>query len=86
MWQGEQRMPELADLSILGVQQIDRVVEIVEETFKGHSVPSTAAPSPRVFVFSLENAVCEDPYRRQHRQHRIIICKNPYRQRFPKRK
>lgn len=29
---------ELQQLSVLGVQQIDRVVEVVEETLKGHSV------------------------------------------------
>ena len=32
--QGEQKHPELAGLSMLGVQQIDRVVEVVEETLK----------------------------------------------------
>eukprot|EP00009_Paramoeba_aestuarina_P011491 CAMPEP_0201541802 /NCGR_PEP_ID=MMETSP0161_2-20130828/71670_1 /ASSEMBLY_ACC=CAM_ASM_000251 /TAXON_ID=180227 /ORGANISM="Neoparamoeba aestuarina, Strain SoJaBio B1-5/56/2" /LENGTH=596 /DNA_ID=CAMNT_0047949361 /DNA_START=345 /DNA_END=2135 /DNA_ORIENTATION=- len=29
---------ELQDISIIGVQQIDRVVEVVEETIKGHTV------------------------------------------------
>lgn len=28
----------ISGLSVVGVQQIDRVVEVVEETFKGHSV------------------------------------------------
>jgi threonylcarbamoyladenosine tRNA methylthiotransferase CDKAL1 len=31
-------LPDLQGLSVIGVQQIDRVVEIVEETLRGHSV------------------------------------------------
>ncbi len=36
--QGDKRMPELEGLSVLGVAQIDRVVEAVEETLRGHTV------------------------------------------------
>ncbi|XP_019496045.1 PREDICTED: threonylcarbamoyladenosine tRNA methylthiotransferase isoform X4 [Hipposideros armiger] len=36
--QAQPRQDYLKGLSVLGVQQIDRVVEVVEETIKGHSV------------------------------------------------
>ncbi|XP_044282292.1 threonylcarbamoyladenosine tRNA methylthiotransferase [Varanus komodoensis] len=36
--QAQPRQAYLQGLSIIGVQQIDRVVEVVEETIKGHSV------------------------------------------------
>ncbi|EFN58477.1 hypothetical protein CHLNCDRAFT_19538, partial [Chlorella variabilis] len=36
--QGDRRTAELRGLSLLGVTQIDRVVEAVEETLKGHTV------------------------------------------------
>ena len=36
--QGDRRAAELRGLSLLGVTQIDRVVEAVEETLKGHAV------------------------------------------------
>ncbi|KAG4984798.1 hypothetical protein JHK82_032390 [Glycine max] len=36
--QGSRDLKELEGISIVGVQQIDRVVEIVEETLKGHEV------------------------------------------------
>jgi threonylcarbamoyladenosine tRNA methylthiotransferase CDKAL1 len=36
--QGSQNLKELEGISIIGVQQIDRVVEVVEETLKGHEV------------------------------------------------
>ncbi|XP_028950842.1 uncharacterized protein [Malus domestica] len=36
--QGSRDLKELEGVSIVGVQQIDRVVEIVEETLKGHEV------------------------------------------------
>jgi len=36
--QGQPKSDFLKGLSIIGVQQIDRVVEVVEETLKGHSV------------------------------------------------
>ncbi|XP_063235525.1 threonylcarbamoyladenosine tRNA methylthiotransferase [Bacillus rossius redtenbacheri] len=36
--QGAPRTPFLHGLSVVGVQQIDRVVEVVEETLKGHTV------------------------------------------------
>ncbi|KAM0940531.1 putative tRNA (N(6)-L-threonylcarbamoyladenosine(37)-C(2))-methylthiotransferase [Dioscorea sansibarensis] len=36
--QGSQDLKELEGVSVIGVQQIDRVVEVVEETLKGHEV------------------------------------------------
>lgn len=36
--QGDQNIPELNQVSALGVTQIDRVVQVVEETLKGHKV------------------------------------------------
>lgn len=36
--QGSKNIKELEGVSIVGVQQIDRVVEVVEETLKGHEV------------------------------------------------
>lgn len=36
--QGQPKANYLQGLSVIGVQQIDRVVEVVEETLKGHSV------------------------------------------------
>jgi threonylcarbamoyladenosine tRNA methylthiotransferase CDKAL1 len=36
--QGQRAHPWLEGLSVVGVQQIDRVVEVVEETLKGHTV------------------------------------------------
>ncbi|KAH8280231.1 hypothetical protein KR018_000357 [Drosophila ironensis] len=36
--QGAPKSDYLSGLSVIGVQQIDRVVEVVEETLKGHSV------------------------------------------------
>merc|ERR1711936_1237026 len=36
--QGKQSSEYLKGLSMIGVQQIDRVVEVVEETLKGNSV------------------------------------------------
>ncbi|KAF8714754.1 hypothetical protein HU200_027279 [Digitaria exilis] len=36
--QGSQGLKELEGISVIGVQQIDRVVEVVEETLKGHEV------------------------------------------------
>ncbi|XP_056018128.1 threonylcarbamoyladenosine tRNA methylthiotransferase-like [Ostrea edulis] len=36
--QGQPRTDYLQGLSVIGVQQIDRVTEVVEETLKGHSV------------------------------------------------
>ncbi|KFK41624.1 hypothetical protein AALP_AA2G152000 [Arabis alpina] len=36
--QGSRDLKELEGISVVGVQQIDRVVEIVEETLKGHEV------------------------------------------------
>ncbi|XP_078434444.1 methylthiotransferase [Wolffia australiana] len=36
--QGSRDLEELEGVSVIGVQQIDRVVEVVEETLKGHEV------------------------------------------------
>jgi len=36
--QGDQNIPEIAEISAVGVTQIDRIVEVVEETLKGHKV------------------------------------------------
>lgn len=36
--QGDRNLNGLEDVSVVGVQQIDRVVEVVEETLKGHKV------------------------------------------------
>jgi threonylcarbamoyladenosine tRNA methylthiotransferase CDKAL1 len=36
--QGSKDLKDLEGVSIVGVQQIDRVVEVVEETLKGHEV------------------------------------------------
>ncbi|KAK7263798.1 hypothetical protein RJT34_31395 [Clitoria ternatea] len=36
--QGSRDLKELEGISVVGVQQIDRVVEVVEETLKGHQV------------------------------------------------
>lgn len=36
--QGSRDLKQLEGVSIIGVQQIDRVVEVVEETLKGHEV------------------------------------------------
>lgn len=36
--QGSKDLRELEGISVIGVQQIDRVVEVVEETLKGHEV------------------------------------------------
>ena len=37
--QGQRNHRDLDGLSVVGVQQIDRVVEVVEETLKGNFVP-----------------------------------------------
>ena len=36
--QGDRNIKELTDVSIVGITQIDRVVEVVEETLKGNTV------------------------------------------------
>lgn len=36
--QGQQRADYIEGISVIGVQQIDRVLEVVEETLKGHTV------------------------------------------------
>lgn len=36
--QGDRNIKGLEDVSVIGVTQIDRVVEVVEEALKGHSV------------------------------------------------
>lgn len=56
--QGDRRAAELRGLSLLGVTQIDRVVEAVEETLKGHTVQMLAKKAlprldlPKVGFFS----------------------------------
>lgn len=57
--QGSRNIKELDGVSIVGVQQIDRVVEIVEETLKGHEVrllsrktlPALDLPKVHFFLF-----------------------------------
>lgn len=47
--QGDRHAEELAGLSLLGVSQIDRIVEAVEETLKGNTVQLLAKkPLPRL--------------------------------------
>jgi threonylcarbamoyladenosine tRNA methylthiotransferase CDKAL1 len=36
--QGDKNIADLSDVSALGVTQIDRVVEVVQETLKGNKV------------------------------------------------
>ncbi len=36
--QGDKNIPEIEDISVVGVTQIDRIVEVVEETLKGNKV------------------------------------------------
>jgi threonylcarbamoyladenosine tRNA methylthiotransferase CDKAL1 len=36
--QGDKKLKDLEGLSLLGISQIDRVVEVVEETIKGHTI------------------------------------------------
>ena len=38
MPQGDRNIKGLEDVSVIGVTQIDRVVEVVEESLKGHNV------------------------------------------------
>lgn len=55
--QGSKDLKELEGVSVIGVQQIDRVVEVVEETLKGHEVrlySRRTLPSldlPKVFFY-----------------------------------
>lgn len=57
--QGSRDLKELEGVSIVGVQQIDRVVEVVEETLKGHEVrllnrktlPALDLPKVRIVDF-----------------------------------
>ncbi|RRT47398.1 hypothetical protein B296_00042442, partial [Ensete ventricosum] len=61
--QGSRDLKELEGISIIGVQQIDRVVEVVEETLKGHEVrllSRKTLPSldlPKVFLAGEEEQV-----------------------------
>ena len=56
MPQGSRDLKELEGVSVIGVQQIDRVVEVVEETLNGHEVwllSRKSLPSldlPKVYV------------------------------------
>lgn len=36
--QGDRNLKELENISIIGVTQIDRIVEVMEETIKGNTV------------------------------------------------
>lgn len=36
--QGQKDLPDLKDISVIGVQQIDRVVEVMEEALQGNRV------------------------------------------------
>ena len=36
--QGQKDMDDIKDISVIGVQQIDRVVEVIEESLKGHVI------------------------------------------------
>ncbi|KAK8934430.1 hypothetical protein KSP39_PZI014568 [Platanthera zijinensis] len=62
--QGSRDLKELEGISIIGVQQIDRVVEVVEETLKGHEVqllsrktlPSLDLPKA-IFLFIFQKYV-----------------------------
>lgn len=62
--QGSRDIKELEGVSIVGVQQIDRVVEIVEETLKGHEVrllsrkTLPALDLPKVRLLDLQFGVC----------------------------
>ena len=74
--QGDRRAAELQGLSLLGVTQIDRVVEAVEETLKGHTVQLLAKKAlPRLDLPkvggqlaapspSLCGSCCAPPWRR----------------------
>lgn len=54
--QGSKDLKDLEGVSIVGVQQIDRIVEVVEETLQGHevrllrrsSLPSLDLPKVRI--------------------------------------
>jgi threonylcarbamoyladenosine tRNA methylthiotransferase CDKAL1 len=56
--QGSKDLKDLEGVSVVGVQQIDRVVEVVEETLKGHevrllkrsSLPSLDLPKVHVMI------------------------------------
>lgn len=56
--QGDKNLKDLEGVSVVGVQQIDRVVEVVEETLKGHevrllrrsSLPSLELPKVRLLL------------------------------------
>lgn len=57
--QGTQNLKDLQGVSVIGVQQIDRVIEVVEETLKGHEVRllrRTTLPAldlPKVYILLL---------------------------------
>lgn len=63
--QGSRDLKELEGVSIVGVQQIDRVVEVVEETLKGHEVrlltrkTLPALDLPKVKTISLCNPIIQ---------------------------
>ena len=71
--QGSRDLKELEGVSIVGVQQIDRVVEVVEETLKGHEVrllnrktlPALDLPKVQILVwcYCLISRFCMDSLR-----------------------
>lgn len=47
--QGDRRLPEISGVSVVGVQQIERVVEVVEKTLEvvaGHPPATPDTPTP----------------------------------------
>lgn len=84
--QGSQGLKELEGISIIGVQQIDRVVEVVEETLKGHEVrllSRKTLPSldlPKVQVITVCIILCTKLVSCQYYEHFgvqffCLICK-----------
>ena len=60
VFQGKKDLKDLEGVSIIGVQQIEMVIEVVEETLKGHevrllrrnSLPSLDLPKVRAIIDS----------------------------------
>lgn len=65
--QGSRDIKELEGVSIVGVQQIDRVVEVVEETLKGHEVrllnrktlPALDLPKVQIYFYLFYTLICD---------------------------
>ena len=60
--QGERKNKELKDLSMIGVQQIDRVVEVVEQAIQGNVVRLTASKKTAVHFFWVFSLLCSSVY------------------------